>query len=114
MRESDNAVFLRVWQDRKTYVDGKWYMMVTHHEAYAGNESSPGYRERLEHVELIRSGSPVYMIMCLVEDPNASPRKIKSFNRNDIFVGGDVIEEDGNSWVELADRVPSTDISNPS
>ncbi len=107
VRESDGAIFLRVWQDQKVRLDGKTYMMVTHHDAYVGNESSPGYRERLQHVSLARAGRPVYMIMCSVDDPEASPRKIKSFNKNDVFVGGELIERDGDTWLEFADRVDS-------
>lgn len=110
IRESDGAIFLRVWQDRKTRLDGKTYMMVTHHDAYVGNESSPGYRERLQQVEFARAGRPVYMIMCLVDVPDARPRKIKSFNKDDVFVGGQLIEYDGNTWVELVDRVDSRSI----
>ena len=105
VREKDGAVFLRVWQDQKIRVNNKIYMMVTHHEAYVGNESSPGYRERLEQVKLAREGRPVYMIMCLVENADDSPRKIKSFNRDDVFVGGELIEQSGDTWIELADRV---------
>jgi hypothetical protein len=105
VRESDGVVFLRVWQDQKVQLDGKTYMMVTHHAAYVGNESRPGYRERLAQVELVRTGSPVYMIVCIVEDPNARPRKIKSFIADDLFPGGEVIEHDGDTWIEQIGRV---------
>ena len=110
VREADGAVFLRVWQDQKVRLDGKTYMMVTHHDAYVGNKSSPGYRERLQHVELARDGRPTYMIMCLVDDPEASPRIIKSFNKDDVFVGGELIEHDGDAWLEFADRVDSRSV----
>lgn len=105
VRDSDGVVFLRVWQDRKVRLDGKTYMMVTHHAAYVGNESSPGYKERLAQVASVRAGSPVYMIVCIVEDPDARPRKIKSFIADDLFVGGEVIEYDGDIWIEQAGRV---------
>jgi len=110
IRESDGAIFLRVCQDRKMRLDGKTYMMVTHHEAYVGNESSPGYRERLQQVELARDGRPVYMVMCLVKDPEGRPRIIKSFNKDEVFVGGQLIEHDDNTWVELIDRVDSRSV----
>ena len=105
VRESDGAVFLRVWQDQKVRLDDKIYMMVTHHAAYVGKESSPGYKERLAQVALVRAGSPVYMIVCIVEDPNAKPRKIKSFIADDLFPGGEVIEHDGDIWIEQSGRV---------
>ena len=80
-------------------------MMVTHHDAYVSNESSLGYCERLQHLDMVRSGQPVYMIMCRVDDPNASPREVDGFNKDDVFVGGELIERDGDSWLEFVDRV---------
>ena len=112
VRESDGVVFLRVWQDQKVRLDGKTYMMVTHHAAYVGNESSPGYKERLAQVALVRAGSPVYMIICIVGDPNARPRKIKSFIVDDVFQGGEVIEHEGDTWIEQAGRVDRFSVSN--
>ena len=112
IRESDGVVFLRVWQDQKLRIDGKTFMMVTHHGAYVGNESSPGYQERLRQVDLVREGRPVYLVMCQVENPDASPRIIKSFNKDEVFVGGATIEHDGDIWIELADRVDSRSVGN--
>ena len=104
MRAGDNAVFLRVFQDRQTRQDGKLYFMVTHHAKYEGEEDNLGYQERLVHVELIRGGAPCYMIMCLAEDIEAAFRKIKDFNRREVFVGGKVMEQGGDTWVEMVDR----------
>lgn len=111
VRESDGVVFLRVWQDRRAQINGKTYMMVTHHAAYVGNESSPGYRERLAQVDLLKAGRSVYMIICIAEDVDAKPRKIKSFIADDLFVGGEVIEYDGDTWVEQAGRIDRFSIS---
>jgi len=106
VRADDQAVFLRVWQDRKIKQDGHWFMMVTHHEKYVDKEDNLGYQERLMHVEKVRAGAPCFMVMCLAEDVNAVPRKIKSFNRDEVFFGGRVIELNGDTWVEIADRKP--------
>ncbi|MCY1397506.1 hypothetical protein D9M71_125140 [compost metagenome] len=104
IRAEDGAVFLRVWQDRKRKHDGHWYMMVTHHEKYAGNEENLGYKERLDHVERIRKGAPCYMVMCCAEDESATPRKVKSFNSDEVFVGGYVVELNGDTCVEMVER----------
>jgi hypothetical protein len=101
---SDGSVVLRVWQDRKEKINDKWHMMIAHHEKYTDNEDSLGYQERLSHIEAIKAGAKCYMIMCLAKDVDASPRTIKSFNEKDIFVGGEVIEHQNNTYVELADR----------
>lgn len=111
VRAGDNAVFLRVWQDRQTRQDGRLYFMVTHHEKYAGKEDNLGYQERLVHVDLIRAGAPCYMIMCLAKDVEAAPRKIKDFNRGEVFVGGKVMELGGDIWVEMVGRKPIAVVS---
>lgn len=100
----DGAVVLRVWQDRKEKINGKWYMMIAHHEKYNDNEENLGYQERLSHIERIKRGAKCYLIMCLAKDPEATPRSIKSFNNKDIFVGENVIEYEGNTYIELIDR----------
>ena len=105
VRESDGAVFLRVWQDQKVRIDGKTYMLVTHHAAYVGNESSLGYRERLRHINLAREGSKIYMIMCIAKDPNAVPRKVGSYINDDVFLGGEIIDHEGDTWIEQSGRV---------
>jgi len=106
VRATDGAVVLRVWQDRKIKNDDRHFMMITHHEKFVGKEENLGYKERNEHAGLIRNGRKCYMVMCLAEDVEASPRTIKSFNFKDVFVGGEVIELNGNTWVELAGRIP--------
>lgn len=107
---NDGAVFLRVWQDRTAKIDGKLCMMVADRVRHGDETDNLGWNERLEHVELIENGAPCYMIMCQVEDAKAMPRIIKGFNRKDIFVGGKLIEKDGNQYVELSDRVPVKDV----
>ncbi len=110
VRQSDGAVFLRVWQDRKFVSDRAMYMMVTHHEKYEDTTDDLGYNERLDHVELIRSGARCFMIMCRAVDPEAKPRKIKSFNNKDVFVGGEIIERGGDEYIQVTDRVPASEI----
>jgi len=108
VRSIDGAVVLRVWQDRKRKLDGRWYMMITHHSKYENDADNLGYRERNEHVAMLRSGrSSCYMVMCLAEDATSNPRKVASFNDKEVFVGGKVIDYEGDSWVEMAGRVPA-------
>ncbi len=86
-------------------IDGGTYMMLTHHQKYVEDQGNPGYRERLQHIERIRSGAKCYMVMCLANDKEATPREIQSFNDRQVFVGGDLKEADGDTWVLLADRI---------
>ena len=111
VRSEDGAVFLRVWQDRQARKDGRLYFMVTHHEKYTSKEDNLGYHERLLHVDLIRTGAPCYMIMCLAEDVEAAPRKIKDFNRGEVFIGGKVMELHSDTWIEMVGRKPISVVS---
>ena len=104
----DGAVVLRVWQDRTVKHNDALYVQLTHLEKYGDDRGTDnlGYSERLKHVQLLRRGAKSYLVMCLAKDPNTSPRAIKSFNRDDVFVGGRLTEINGDTWIELADRVP--------
>jgi hypothetical protein len=81
-------------------------MMVTHHEKYMDDQKNLGYQERLKHVELIRGGARCYMIMCVAKDVLAAPREMQSFNSKEVFVGGEVINLNGDTWVEVVGREP--------
>jgi len=105
-RESDGAIFLRVWQDRKIVKDRVPIMRITHHSKYVNDPENRGWKERLMHIEKVRNGAKCYLIMCRVEDPNATPRKIKSFNEKEIFVGGELREMEGDLWVPVIERIP--------
>ncbi len=102
----DGAIFLRVWQDRKIKLDGAYYMQLTHLQKYGEGQDNLGYMERLEHVQKIKDGSKCYMVMCLAKDSNSSPREILSFNKNNIFVGGRMVEIDSDWWIEILASVP--------
>ena len=106
IRNFDGAVILRVWQDEKIKIDGRYFMRITHHKSYVGSEGNEGYKERNRHAGLVQNGSKCYMVMCIANDPKETPRKIQSFNSDDIFVGGEVVMRDGDTWVEFADRIP--------
>jgi hypothetical protein len=110
VREKDGAVFLRVWQDRKMVKDKTPVMMVTHREKYVNDQNNFGFKERLEHVELIRNGAKCFIVMCKVKDREAMPRTIETFNDKEIFVGGDILEIDGETWVKVHSRVPVEEV----
>lgn len=103
VREADGALFLKVWQDESRRINGKRFVWLSDE---LPPEDDVGAKERLEHVELIKSGQPCYLIMCQPADSKAKPRKMQSFNKKEVFVGGEVIVEDNAYWVELEGRVP--------
>jgi hypothetical protein len=115
VRKSDGAVFLRVWQDEAQKIDNRWFSQVSFSEFFKSDPTNLGYIERLKHLVLVQGGSRSYMIMCLARDPKATPRAIKSFDRDSVFLGGRLLEIDGDLWLERADRLPITKArSNPS
>lgn len=106
VRESDQAVFLRVWEDEVLKLNGRRYMRLTASAHYAEHPENLGWRERLRHLALVQAGAPAYMVMCVAVDPKAGQRKIRSFNRDEVFVGGELIEHDNDWWLELSGRKP--------
>jgi hypothetical protein len=106
VREADGAVFLRVWQDRKIVENKKLIMKITHHAKYVEDPDNYGWKERLSHIEIIRTGAPCYLIMCRAKDVEALPREIAGWNEKEVFVGGALREMDGDTWIEIKGRIP--------
>jgi hypothetical protein len=48
--------------------------------------------------------------MCTAVDPNARPRRIEFFNEDDIFIGGYIVERDGEVWIQIAGRRPVSSV----
>lgn len=106
---SDGTVFLRVWEDQIRTHDGSQYVRVTYQNSH--NPERLGHQERLKHVDLVRRGASCYMIMCVARDVNASHRKISSFNRDEVFVGGNIVELDGDCWIQITGQVSVQSVS---
>jgi hypothetical protein len=104
VRESDSAIFLRVWQDECRTIDGRIYVLVRSKSEEAAER--PGRTERMQHVAQIRRGARSYLIMCRAKDPTAVPREIAGFNDDDVFVGGELFDAGGHTWLELVERKP--------
>lgn len=105
-RPSDGVVFLRVWQDECRRVDGVNAVLVLNGRRDGKEFSQQGHNERTRHLDLIRAGARCYLVMCSAVDPTAKSRKISSINDRELFVGGRIISEGVDTWLELAGRVP--------
>ncbi|WP_290650858.1 hypothetical protein [Aquisalimonas sp.] len=44
-------------------------------------------------------------------DPSAHPRQVASFNGKSLRLGGELLESDGEVWLELLDRVPVEELA---
>ena len=103
---SENGdVFLRIWSDQFRQADDKRVVRVTHHAAFANDPENLGYKERLEHVALIAGGARSFCFLCKAIDPNAHPRRLASFDERTLFVGGILIQESEDSWLEVTQRI---------
>lgn len=109
-RASDGAVFLRVWQDRKRFEGERRYMLIDRHGDDPNASRNLGYQERLKHIAAIRSGAACYLVMCIARDVDATPRAVQDFHDQDIFVGGELVEKDGDVWVEVTGRKPVSSV----
>jgi hypothetical protein len=105
-RQCDGAVFLLVWQDESRRIEGNHYTLVDNASYFQGESAKLGRAERLGHIELIRAGAQSYMVMCLVVDRNAVPRSVASINDQEVFVGGKLIDVNGDTWLERIERRP--------
>jgi hypothetical protein len=59
VRASDQAVFLKVWQDEKIKLNGRWHMRLTANAHFAKHPSNLGWQERLRHLELVKGARRV-------------------------------------------------------
>lgn len=110
VRPPDGAVFLRVWEDENRTIGGRHYTRVDAASFIQDESGSPGYTERLRHLDLIRAGAASYMVMCRAADKTSHPRKIASFNQREVFVGGKLVEDQGDWWLERAARKPLEEV----
>lgn len=97
---------MRVWEDRKCVLDGSVFVQITADAAYRNNSGNPGYRERKQHVDLVRGGAPCYLVVCEAVDPSERPRRIARFNTTEVFEGGRVQEAAGEWWIEIVRAIP--------
>ena len=107
---TDGVVFLRIWRDERRSFEGKTFMRVSKHAHFADDQANLGYQERIEHIKLIRQGARCYLVMCEANQEKLPIREIKDFNSDDIFLAGRHVEIGGDSWLELAARVPAPSV----
>lgn len=107
VRESDQSVFLRVWQDgthRFNHLANAYYTWVSDMDE---KDQSLGALERRRHIDLIKNcGYKAFMIMCVADEDTAETRKIKEFDHKDIRVGGKLAEISGSLYMENIGRIP--------
>ena len=95
-------VYLRVWDDEFQTVQGRHHVRVMYP---SGPSRSHGYSERQGHLQMIQEGAKAFGVIQTAVDPEASPRRIKSFDATELMVGGKLLENsDGFMWLEDTGR----------
>ena len=105
-------IILQVWQDEseKTESGLAFCVQRTRAENY---DSSPGYKERQEHLEEHRLGKPCYLLVCHAKDDSQlAPRAMDRFNEKDFFVSNGVFTENeyGDLLLCCEERIPITEV----
>lgn len=109
VRPWDHAVLLRVWQDERFVEARRPFMLLSHHRDYRDRPENYGYAERQRHIDAVRAGARCLMVMCRTDQDalGTAPasRRLKCFNRQDLFLGGELRESDGEIWIQVMERV---------
>ena len=101
-----NCVVLRVWQDER--VRGQNAIVIR--RELPSLMDRKGYKERDSHIQEIEAGKPCYLIMCLAVNPLSEPREIKSFNKDYLFVCGELVKiEEGVLAITYESKVKISD-----
>ena len=101
--ENDYAVFLRSWIPE---YDGRRVYVLGDRDDYG----SPGYGERIQHIETIKSGKPGYVVLLEPVDPKAEKWTIKRFDEKVRPIK--LFEQDADEWFAVLDDGVDTAVAN--
>ena len=107
----DRTVFLAVWLDEVLKHDGKSFVRVAAHGKYADNLDNVRFRERLSQIETIKGGARCFLVMCIAKDVTKHPRDFDSLIDDAVFIGGSIIDLDGDEYIQFGARVPFRDVA---
>jgi hypothetical protein len=116
VRDTDQALFLRVWGDEYEARDRTRFYRMTAYDLFEGKPSNLGWLERQEHLKLLQDKgrtAPSYMVICTAVDTRSEPRTIESFDKQSVFRGGELINVHGDWWLEASQRLNVYDVRNP-
>jgi len=100
----DGTVIFRVWDDEMIVEDdGREYAVL---ESPGHWNSRLGSIERMGQTDLVRAGAPCCLVL-LKGDPDWKPpqkRKIISFNRHELLIGGRIVKRGDLTLIEITGR----------
>jgi hypothetical protein len=106
--DDQGRLFLRVWRGEFKQIDGQLCCMLFNQKAFEFHEGkSDGWAQRAEHIELMKTGVPTFLVNCNKQNPNGfDVQPVRDFDRETLFVGGKVFEYEGDVWCAVVDRLP--------
>ena len=102
---SDQVIFLRVWQHETKTINGKEFQRIGYSFRRSQVKPTAGNNERRRHIEAIEGGSQVYMVVCTALDGADGSRRIQSFNQEFVWLGGELLIQGNDVWLEQKEKV---------
>ena len=107
----NHRVYLRVWQDA---IEGSGKSSRVHIARDKPLRRSNGFAERLAHIRLIRAGAEGFGVVCTAIDAaTTESRQIASFEEQVLLRFGALIEENGDTYAEILERVAVVSLARP-
>lgn len=103
LTQNKKEVILRVWRDEKRKINGKTHFRLTLHSLFDKSQGqiSPGYPERLEHLQIAHQKGRAFLVYCRAADQTVQPRTIAGYTDHVLGVCESiVIDDEGDYWGE--------------
>jgi putative restriction endonuclease len=104
-----NLTNIRVWsEDFKAAADGE--VVQLYNLDWKGK--SPGYPERLRHIEAIRRGAAAYGVVCVKANRGSEDTtRIKTFDHETLVRLGEIRQDDRRLYADVLARVPTDTVA---
>jgi hypothetical protein len=98
-----NRIYLRVWEDDLRTVQGRDSVRILGKTVRRG---SPGFAERVRHVQALSAGAEGYGVLCTAARPREQgARRIESFDQQLLLRFGGLLEAPDGTYAEIVERV---------
>tara|TARA_R110000744_G_scaffold158819_1_gene274855 strand:- start:13021 stop:14139 length:1119 start_codon:yes stop_codon:yes gene_type:complete len=102
---STNDIFLRVWDDQRSTINGRDCVLLM-----GSNWNGTGVSERLEHIRALREGARTYAIRCTAQNTQDGIRSISSFETKTLAKLGSVVEKGESVYAEIDEYIATEEL----